>query len=181
MIDTHEPARRKERVVQLLLAPGIAALLGGLVRLRVLAVDRLSLGPGNARTCRMSTAAHIALACSPKQLSRPVFDHCWFRDPRRYLCVGPLAGTAVISPGVERERGALLRRGADVGREGCASPRLGFQCGFTASRLLAEPFGADSRRFAQSTRVWPGPVGCRWVRRAAAMQRVARRSGGFRS
>ena len=42
----HELARRDERVVQLLLAPEIAAVFGGLEGLRVLAVDRLLLGRG---------------------------------------------------------------------------------------------------------------------------------------
>jgi hypothetical protein len=107
MIDTHEPARRKERVVQLLLAPGIAALLGGLVRLRVLAVDRLSLGRGNARACRASTAAQIALACSPK---RQRMVDCPLQGDKLLLChirlyVGELAGSLAACSGLGKSMG----------------------------------------------------------------------------
>jgi hypothetical protein len=56
LIDMHERAMRKERIVQLLLAPGKTAVVGGLVTLGVLAVERLSLGRGNARASRTSIA-----------------------------------------------------------------------------------------------------------------------------
>ena len=56
LIDMHERAMRKERIVQLLLAPGKTAVVGGLVTLGVLAVERLSLGRGNARASRASIA-----------------------------------------------------------------------------------------------------------------------------
>ena len=67
MIDKHEPARCDQRVVQLLFAPGNAAVVGGLDRITALAVVRLSLTRGTARACRRSTAAQIALAGSPNR------------------------------------------------------------------------------------------------------------------
>jgi hypothetical protein len=74
--------RRVKRVVQLLLAPGNASVVGGLDRTTARAVVRLSLGRGPARACRRSTAAPIALACSPK---RGRSAYC----PRRIYIVFP--------------------------------------------------------------------------------------------